>query len=46
MNLRCLFRHKWDTHQHNFTTDDGATIVIAFKICLRCAASKLIHLLK
>ena len=44
--LRCLWRHDWEVHQHNFqSTDDETTVVIAFKICRRCAKSKLIHIL-
>lgn len=45
---RCWFRHLWRVHQHNITTDGirPPTIVIAWKQCERCAASKLIHILE
>jgi len=47
----CLFGHDWDTHQHLFAPDDQPAagtrlVVIAWKQCPRCGASKLIHILK
>ena len=44
---RCWFHHRWATYQHSLTTSDGgATFVIAWKQCQRCARSKLIHILE
>lgn len=40
--------HLWETHQHNFRAVDTACteVVIAWKQCPRCGASKLIHILR
>lgn len=46
--IKCLFRHDWEVYQYCFEADHGgkqSTLVIAFKICKRCAKSKLIHIL-
>lgn len=40
----CL-KHDWDTVQDSFTSDNGKSTVIAFKICRKCAKSKLVHML-
>lgn len=44
----CLFRHDWRVHQHCVEASDNArvTMVIAWRQCLRCAKSQLIHILK
>ena len=44
--LRCFIRHDWETYQEILRAEGGGEIVIAFKVCRRCAKSKLIHLLK
>jgi len=41
----CSFRHKWESHQDVFIGEAGANAVIAWKVCKRCAKSKLIHIL-
>lgn len=46
MNWRCWFRHKWWTNQVGVTDDNGCCFVLAWKQCERCAASKLIHVLR
>jgi len=43
--VRCFFKHNWESHQVVITSHSGMDIVVAFKICKRCAASKLIHIL-
>lgn len=47
MNWRCLFGHLWQRHQHNVQADDTdrVVLVIAWKQCPRCGASRLIHIL-
>lgn len=48
--LKCLFKHDYQGYQHSIKTsefsDRSVEIVIAFKICKRCAHSKLIHILE
>lgn len=46
--LICLLRgHLWETHQHGFVIDTGRSdVIIAWKQCRRCAASRLIHILR
>ena len=51
INLICkLGFHKYVTHQEIFVThtgyEDKHDVVIAFKVCAKCAKSKLIHILK
>ena len=40
--------HDWDIYQHNVRTDEDTSkvFVIAWKQCIRCASSKLIHILE
>jgi hypothetical protein len=48
----CWFRHDWNHHQYSFAADSRGNgviytdIVIAFKVCKRCAKSKLVHILR
>lgn len=48
--LRCFPFHEWLTYQEIFVTHTGASfkydVIIAWKICKKCAKSKLIHILK
>jgi hypothetical protein len=49
--LKCkLGLHTWNNFQEIFVThtnyEDEYRVVIAFKICVYCAKSKLIHILK
>jgi len=46
--IKCMFRHDWKVYQHSFVAADMecTQVVIAFKICKRCAKSKLIHILE
>lgn len=47
--LDCLIAHDWDYKQEVFVVEDVETRrtkpVIAWKVCRRCAKSKLIHIL-
>lgn len=48
---KCWFRHDWNGHQGTIEVSYGVgtprqEVVIAFKVCNRCAASRLIHLLQ
>lgn len=47
MKWRCWFRHAWRVHQYGVLTSayDCPAIVVAWKQCERCAASKLLHIL-
>lgn len=48
--IQCLIRHDWNNYQEIFVTDSNMgykrDVVIAWKVCKRCAKSKLIHILK
>lgn len=52
LRVLCLLGvHRWRWHQELFLTHawaeaPKAEVVIAFKVCERCAASRLIHILK
>lgn len=43
-----LCRHDWRVYQHNVRAaeNDRDVFVIAFKVCHKCAANRLIHLLE
>ncbi len=43
--LKCLFRHDWTTYQSSLQVDAGPQPIISWKVCERCAKSKLIHIL-
>jgi hypothetical protein len=51
-NKKCWLRHDWQHHQYSFAADSRGNgviytdIVIAFKVCKRCANSKLVHILR
>lgn len=45
IRLKCFFLHDWQYYQAVWTADNGITPVMAFKVCRRCAKSKLIHIL-
>lgn len=48
--FRCILGHDWRVYQHNVRADEGypnqPVFVLAFKVCKRCAKSKLIHILE
>jgi hypothetical protein len=45
--IQCWIRHDCEIFQHGFMIDTGScAVVIAWKVCRRCAKSKLIHILK
>lgn len=48
--LKCILGHDWREYQHNVRADEGypnqPVFVLAFKVCKRCAKSKLIHILE
>lgn len=47
MNWRCWFRHLWRVHQVGVRIHTGSDdLVIAWKQCERCAASRLLHMLR
>jgi len=47
---RVLCRHNWHNYQHSVRAaehwDQRVEFVIAFKVCRKCAAWKLIHILE
>jgi len=43
--LRCAIHHDWERYQDTYISENGLHTVIAFKVCKRCAKSKLIHIL-
>lgn len=46
--IACLFRHRWEWEQVIVKAQHGdkeIELVVAFKICKRCAKSKLVHIL-
>ena len=45
--IKCLIRHDWEFYQFLMRGEHGdreCTLCVGFKVCKRCAKSKLVHI--